>query len=244
MDLSPLSKVVPSWDSPTLQGFDLDNVQDGQRIGGLNRGIHRQFVRFYKKKFSEVYATKVKINEKTGTTTVLETDVRNVEKEMVHIITPGDKNIVDDVACEFHKREHWAEYKAFRDGRSAPLGTSLDECSFVSPHIATELRYHGCLTLEQLADASDLLCERVPDGFEIREFARAKVKADRDNQSLDQVNALKIELSKSREAMAEMQKQIEKLSGLVTPSGEPIEAIKRRGRAPVKPEGMVDEKSE
>jgi len=204
MDLSPLDKAIPSWDAPTLQGFDLNNVQDGQRI----KGSARQYVRFYPKTFLEVYATKVKINDKTGTTTVLETGTREVTKEMVNIITPGDKNEVDDVACDFHRREHWAEYKAFREGRTAPIGTPLDDVNFISPHVATELRYHGCHTVEQLADGSDLLCNQIANGFALREFARALCKVNADNKSLGRVNALQVELDKANATIANMQKQL------------------------------------
>lgn len=223
-----IENVLPSWDAPTLQGFDLSNVQDGERIKGSNR----QYIRFYKKKFTEVYATKVKINEKTGTTTILETGTRPVEREMVHIITPGDKNIVDDFACDFHRRSFWNQYKAFRDGKTAPVGMSLDDSGFVSPGVATELRYLGCHTVEQLADASDVLCQQIPNGFELREFARAKCKADLDNKNLSQVNILKAELEKSNAVIAEMQKQMQTLLSRQEPSedGGPVTEVKRRGR--------------
>lgn len=207
MDLSPLSKVLPSWDSPTLQGFDLTDVQPGERI----KGSARQYVRFYYKTFVEAYATDVKVNER-GTTQVVKTATREITKEMVHIITPGDKNEVDDVACDFHKREHWREYKAFRDGKTAPLGISLDDCGdFVSPHMATELKYRGCHTLEQLADASDLLCGNIANGWELREFARAKVKANKSAPGLEQVNLLKSALEASNKLIADLQAQMKML---------------------------------
>lgn len=173
MDLSPLSKVIPSWDAKTLQGFDTSHVQDGQRI----KGDDRQFVRFYKKVVPVIYSTRVKINEKTGATQILEQKVKEVEREFVQIKTPGDTNEVDDFAEDFHRREHWRHYKAFRDGRTAPIGTPIDEATFISSHVATELRYMGVHVVEQLADASDHLCQTIPNGFELREFAKTTVKA-------------------------------------------------------------------
>jgi hypothetical protein len=229
MDFSPLNKVLPSWDAPTLQGFDLDSLQDGQRL----KGSARQFVRFYKKTFVEVYATEVDINPATGTSVVKKTGTREVEREMVNIITPGDKNEIDDVACDYHKREHWAAYKAFRDGKTAPMGINLDECSFVSPHIATELRYYGCHTLEQLADCSDILAQQIANGFELREFARAKVDAENRGKSDGRVNLLKSELEKSQAVIAEMQKQIGEMKGMLLDSrGQQInlEDKPKRGR--------------
>lgn len=219
MNISPLNKVIPSWGAPTLEGFDLNSMQDGQRI----KGSARQFVRFYFKKFLQIYATDVKINEKTGSTTVLKTGTREVEREMVEIITPGDKNIVDDFAADFHKREHWRQYKAFRDGESGPVGTPIDECEFVSPHIATELRYYGCHTLEQLADAGDVFVTNVPNGWELREYARQVVKVNEKNKDLSQVKVLQAQLEKSSEIIQAMEERLKALeSPLVDASGDPI----------------------
>lgn len=218
MELSPLDTVIPNWDSPTLQGFDTNSMAPGERV----RGSARQYVRFYSKTFNEVYASEVRHNEKTGTTQVVKTASRPITKEMVHIITPGDKNEIDDVACDFHRRQFWAQYKAFRDGKTAPLGTSLDECTFVSPSVATELRYLGCHTVEQLADASDLLSNQVANGWELREFARAHCKASGENKTGAQVQILKAELETSRSVIEEMQKQLNEMKGMLLNSkGEP-----------------------
>lgn len=223
MDLSPLSKVIPNWGAPTLEGFDTEHMVPGERLKGSNR----QFVRFYKKKISQVYATKVKVNEKTGASQILGTGIREVEKEFVHIKTPGDPNEVDDFAEDFHKREHWQQYKAFRDGNSAPIGTPIEESSFVSPSIATELRYLGVHTVEQLADASDMLCGQVANGWELREYARAITKANEDNKSLGQVTALKSELEKAQTMIRELQAQMKNVQAAREESETPSP---KRGR--------------
>lgn len=202
MDLSNLSKAIPSWGAPTLEDFDTSNIKDGQRLSGKNR----QFVRFYYKKFQQPYTIEAKINPVTGNSVPVKVGTREVEREMVEIITPGDKNTVDDFAEDYHRREHWAAYKAFRDGRGAPLGKPLENCSYVSAPQVTELRYLGVHTEEQMADASDLLCDRVPNGHELREFARSMVKASRENQSLNEVNALKAQLKAMQEQMEAMQR--------------------------------------
>lgn len=231
MELSPLNKVLPTWDAPTLQGgFDLTNVVDGQRL----RSSSRQFVQFYNKKFTEVYAAEVEINPVTGATKVKKTATRDKVREMVRIITPGDKNEVDDFVEDYHRREHWKQYTAFRDGRGAPLGKDLDQCAYVSSPIATELKYLGCHTEEQLADSSDVLCNQIPNGWEMREFARSMVKADKDNQSLNQVNQLRTELTKAQDMIRELQQQMKgpsalsagEAASLVVEEGA-VEAIKR-----------------
>lgn len=219
--LAMSQNVLPTFGSPTLEDLDASNLQVGERV----RGKSRQLVRFYKKTFMEIQADKVKITtlpNGSTTTQVLSTKAVPVEKEMVMIITPGDKNSVDDVATDWHKREFWPQYKAFRDGKTAPLGTSLDECSFISPNVATELRYLGCHTVEQLADASDLLCNQIANGWELREFARCQVKAASGNSN-SQVSALKVDLetalatiAKMKEAQEQMQSTILDLQGRPT----------------------------
>lgn len=209
--LSPLNKAVQSWGQgapmPTLTDIDYSALQ----TEGRARGSNRQFVRFYNKVFVEPYATEVKINDKTGSTQVMKTSTREVTYEMVEIITPGDKNTFDGRAEEFHRREFWRQYKAFRDGHMGPIGTSLDECEFVSPGVATELRYLGCQTLEQLADASDDLVNRIPDGWGLREFAKAKVKANMNNAQYSQILAVKTQLDKAVEAIEILKKQNDEL---------------------------------
>ena len=212
MDLSPLSQIIPSFGSPTLEGFDASNIQDGQRLKGDS---NRQLVRFYKKKIVVMEADKVRINEKTGETKILSTKPVEYEKEFVEIVTPGDKNVIDDFAQDFHKREHFKHYKAFREGRSAPMGQSIDDCSFISPSVATELKYLGVHTVEQMAEAADILCNNIANGYEVREFARAFCKASLDNKSLGQVNALKGELEKSQTLIAQMQEQMKEMKSMI-----------------------------
>jgi len=226
------------WGAPTLEGFDERSIQEGQRISGKS---NRQYVRFYKKKFVEVYTVKAKINEKTGHSTPLETGTREVEKLMVHIVTPGDKNEVDDVACDFHKRDHWAAYKAFMDGKTIPLGTSIEECSYVSPGVALDLKYYNCHTEEQLAEAADHLCSIIANGFELREFARARVKAKQTDVA-PQVQEMKLELSKAQaEAakmaalMADMKAQMEVMqASILGADGQPVVSEKKRAGRPKK----------
>lgn len=208
--MTSITDAIPSFGAATLEGFDTASAQIGERLPGLKR----QYVRFYSKTESEVYATEVVVNEKTGSTKVVKTAVRPVTREMVHIVTPGDtNNVVDDHAADFHKREHWREYKAFRDGKTAPLGKDIDECtSYISSPVATELRYLGVHTEEQLADASDLLCGRIANGFDLREFARSSCQARNTSKDQGAVLALKTQLEDSQKMIAELQKQMAKIS--------------------------------
>lgn len=216
MELSPLSKVVQDWGAPTLQDIDVNSAVAGERL----RGSNRQYVRFYLKKFIEVEATKVRVVEKTGEVKVLESKAKEVEKEMVHIITPGDKNEIDAVAQDFHKREHWKAYTAFRNGSGVIIGKPLEECTYVPPSVTLELKYRGCHTEEQLADASDLLCGQIGNGYNYREFAKASQKAALDNKSLGQVHVLQAELAKTQATLKAMQEQMG-----IAPTGPDITAV-------------------
>lgn len=207
---------------PTLQGLDFSRMDVGVPASG--RG--RQYVRFYKKQEPEVYATEVEIkplgNGGATTTNVKKTGFRMVDKEFVHIVTPGEKTDYDNVVTSDHKRTYFREYQAFLEGKSVPLGMPLEDVVFLSglPGIVTELKLKNCHTLEQLADASDLLCSVIPDGYMYREYARTAVQANLSNQNLSQVNALQAELKRSQEMISQLQTQ---MSSLLDAKGKPIQ---------------------
>jgi hypothetical protein len=209
MDIPNINSAIPTFGSPTLEGLEVGpNVSDGQRIGGSSK---RQFVHFYKKKIAEPYAVEVKVNERTGNVQVVKTDVRTVEKEFVRVVTPGDKNDVDDFAQDYHRREYWNHYRNFRDGKGIPLGTPIEDCHYVAPSIQTELKYLGVHTEEQLADAADILVERLPDGHSLRVFARTNCQARLDNAGSGQIALLQKQL-------ADMAQKVEELSAVQQPS--------------------------
>lgn len=189
-------QTLPNFDAPTLQDLDASNMTNGGRVGGNSK---RQFVRFYKRKLMKL------VKNSAG-----HMESKEVEKEFVNIVTPGDTNIIDDEAREFHKREFWAHYKAFRDGRTAPIGMPIEETSFIGPELVSEMKYRGVHTVEQLAEAADYLVDQLPNGGDLREFARAQVRANDSDKTFSQVNALKLELEKAR-------KQIEEHSKLLQP---------------------------
>jgi hypothetical protein len=228
MNTSPLSS-IPTFGSPVLEGeFDMNSFEPGKPLRGSSK---RQFVKFYNYTFTEVYTTKAKINEKTGNSVPVETDVRTVTKEMIEVVTPGDPNVINEFATDWHRRFFFKQYRAFREGKTAPIGLPIEEAQFISTHIATELKYLGCHTVEQLADASDLLCGNLPSGYELREYARSYCKAQIQNKSSPQVITLSNELDKLRAEIAQMKaQQAEAL--LVSPIGEPVSAAPKRGRKP------------
>ncbi len=184
-----------TFGAKTLEDLDYASAVPGERV----RGKNRQFVRFFHKTENEIYAKEFVQNEKTGSTKVLSTATRPVTKEWVEIITPGDKNTVETIAEDFHKREHMKEYRAFREGRTAPVGKSLDECSYIQGPIATELRIQGVHTEEQLADAPDTVMMRIPNGEGIRMFAKEAQKAKLANEQNPALQALQAQLVEAME---------------------------------------------
>ena len=209
---------------PTLQGLDLSQI--GQMsTGEVARSKNRQYVRFYWKEFTESYATEVKIIETANgatNTQVLEKARRPIKKLMVQIITPGDKNEYDDVATDFHKAEYFRQYEAFKQGKGAILGTPLETVEFLDgvPGVVSELKIKGCHTLEQLADASDTLCEIIPDGFLWRKDAKMEMDVLQNNKSLTRVTALSAKVDELAEQNRRLQEQLS--SSLVDRSGAEI----------------------
>jgi hypothetical protein len=77
--------------------------------------------------------------------------------EMVEITVPGDSRtqVVERVKAEH--RERWPlEYRAFKDGREAPLsGTPLSEWAYLSPAQIANFHAINLKTIEDIAGASD-----------------------------------------------------------------------------------------
>jgi len=218
MDGSPLSNAIPTFGAQTLEDLDLspDTIKDGQRIGGSSR---RQYVRFYRKTVNEIVATDVRIDAKTGSTTVLKTAIKPTEREFVHVVTPGDKNEIETVAEDYHRREFWHAYKNFRDGKGIPLGTPIEECHYVAPSIQLELKYRNVHTEEQLADASDLLLDQIADGYSLREFARANVRVRQDNAASGTVRLLRSQVDELQAALKAQMDQMQEMRALVQAQG-------------------------
>lgn len=208
LDLSILAPVLGEIGDQGLDTFDLRNAQDGQRL----RGSGRQFVRFYSKKESRPVTVEAKINPVTGASTPIKVEMREFVQDFINVINPGDKNEIDVPVEEHHKREFYRQYAAYKSGKGAPIGVPVEECSYIPPNVITDLRYNGCQTEEQLAEASDILCGIIPNGFQLRDFAKAVVKSKDANKASPQVQALQEQNREMQEKMNAMQEQLIALS--------------------------------
>lgn len=228
---------IEAFGSPTLQGIDISGTPAGQRVqtkGG-------QYVRFYNKTVTNLIASKVKINAKTGAETPSDFVPKEETREWVHIVTPGDKNEIDTIAEETHKRDFWKAYQAFREGRVAPLGTPLDQVAFVPPHIISELNIKKVFTVEQLAELPEYMCNNIAEGFQLREFARATVKAGLSNEASAQVATLRYELLQRDAKAEELSRKIEQLQAMIY--GRDVSTPKVVAE-PVKVERVIEEDKE
>lgn len=228
MDLSG----IPTFEAPTLQDFDMNGISEGQRIGGNKK---RQAVRFYTKEFRE-FTIKVDENDKPLLKNgKVQKELVSVVREMVEVVTPGDKNIFHDFATDYHRREFWPQYTAFRDGKTAPIGMPVEECDWISPGIATELKYLGCHTREQLADGSDALCNQIPNGWELRDYAKAICEAEGHESKGQEVSALRSQVLLQNQIIADLQRSQEELAETLKSLSAPQEVqtaqVKTRNRS-------------
>lgn len=95
--------------------------------------------------------------------------------DMVRIYTPGDRNnVIDRPMCESDMVRWPKQYAAFKAGASEEaqlVGTLLTDWPGVGRAMCEELRYFGIRTVEQLADANDAACIRVPGLFQLKKAA-------------------------------------------------------------------------
>lgn len=98
-------------------------------------------------------------------------------KEFIRVETKGDTNIKDDVANDMDRRQHYRQYKLFREGK-IPDGNPIENFDFIQPSTVMEMHMHGVHTIEQVATMSDLVCEQLKDqsGFEVRDIAAQWLK--------------------------------------------------------------------
>lgn len=200
MQLSPLDGQFSEFGADTLKGFDLSNAQVGERIGGIPG---RQMVQFYKQKRLVPVTIEAVKNPATGMSIPKKQKFEEVEYEMVRIVTPGDKNIFDDRVEEYHKRDFYQHYAAYKSGNAAPLGTDVENVDWIHSSVALELKYRGCHTVEQLADAGDMLLNTLPDGYGLRDLARIYCKTQQDNAQSGRIQALE-------DMIAQLKAQVER----------------------------------
>lgn len=127
--------------------------------------------------------------------------------ECVRIIVPGDRNsIVDRPASPQDKQRFAKQYQLFKQGRTEDeqvSGTRLTEWPFLTRGQCEEFRYLGLMTVEQLAQARDDICAKVPGLNSLKrnaalwlDKAKGSAEAAKTAKALDQQNSKISELQK------------------------------------------------
>lgn len=94
---------------------------------------------------------------------------RPIFKDMPHIrkVVPGDStNIIEKVAKEFDQLQYPQQWAAYKRSESEQLtGTPLSQWQSITRSQAKEANYFEIRTVEQLADLSDISCQKLGMGF-------------------------------------------------------------------------------
>jgi hypothetical protein len=136
---------------------------------------------------------------------------RPIFKDLPHIrkMIPGDSsNVVERVAKEHDMRMYPREWEAFqRQQVTGVTGTPLEQWPQVTRAQVKESKYFEVHTVEQMAELSDMSCQRMGMGFsELRTKAKAYLQAAAgtaaqtaqaaENQRLhDEIEALKAQMA-------------------------------------------------
>ena len=144
------------------------------------------------------------------------------DREFVKIISPGDRRtMVVEPVNDDHKARWPEQYKAFKEGREAPLeGTPLSEwaVSGMTRARVEELAYFHIRTVEQMAEVNDNQIGNLGMGArELRDRAKlwldvaAKGSAVLDRMQTDAEN-LKAENQRLKDQMAELAAEVRSLT--------------------------------
>ena len=191
---------IPSWGSPTLEGLEFENSGTPGVLKMKSSG--RQHVKF---RWENTY-NPFKAKSESG---VIDTAKGMEKKLFVKIVTPGDKTEYDGLAEDYHKRAYFRQYQAFKEGRGAPEGQSVEDCEFILAPEAIELLHMQIHTVEQLAEAADIAVEQLPRGFELREHARAWCKATHGNALVLNQKKLGADLNEAKDVISKQAKMLE-----------------------------------
>lgn len=128
--------------------------------------------------------------------------------DFVRIMIPGDNlTEIDTYAQESHKQRfprQWLQYQASQDSNSEIHGTPVEQWPLISQSQAQELRAIKFLTVESIANASDLQLQRIgmiagmsPHAFrdKAKSFLNLATESAEASKRAEEINQLKQELA-------------------------------------------------
>lgn len=132
------------------------------------------------------------------------------DTEMVEIRVRGDRNnIVQRPVREEDKRRFREAYKVYTEGSSAlSSGTPLSQWPIMSDSMVEELKYLGFYTVEQVSNASDTVCGKVPGLLTMKQKAAAFLELAKGAAPLER---LQTELDEAKSINETLQAQIAEL---------------------------------
>jgi hypothetical protein len=152
--------------------------------------------------------------------------------EMITIRVPGEVDFRKEAVTEEHKRRFPRQYLAFHanESQEAASGTPISDWPQVSRAQVQEARHFGCVTVEQLAEATDAAMKALGPGWlTIRQKARDWLKSASDGSVL----------AKLRSELAERDARLETLEKMLTTQAQ---ALKQSGVSPgAAPAGLTAE---
>jgi hypothetical protein len=137
--------------------------------------------------------------------------------DFVRIMVAGDTlTEIDTYARESHKQrfpKQWLQYQATQDSSSEMIGTPVEEWTLISQSQAQELRGIKFMTVESIANASDLQLQRIgmiagmsPHAFrdKAKSFLNLASESAEAAKRDEEINQLKQELAKKDEETAKI----------------------------------------
>ena len=137
--------------------------------------------------------------------------------DFVRIMVAGDTlTEIDTYARDSHKQrfpKQWLQYQATQDTSSEMIGTPVEEWTLISQSQAQELRGIKFMTVESIANASDLQLQRIgmiagmsPHAFrdKARTFLNLAEETAEATKRTEEINQLKQELAKKDEETAKI----------------------------------------
>jgi len=153
---------------------------------------------------------------------------------------------IDTYAQESHKQrfpKQWLQYQATQDSSNEILGTPVEQWPLITQSQAQELKGVKFMTVESIANASDLQLQRIgmiagmsPHAFrdKARTFLNLATESAEANKRAEEINALKQELAKKDEENARIKAETDaKLAQMQEQMAAVLAAVsKPKGRKP------------
>lgn len=146
----------------------------------------------------------------------------------VSILIPGDKNTkIERRMTEEDKARFPLAWRRYQQAETvSEVGTPIEQWPRVSVSQVAELKYMNITTVEQLADLSDAICQKMMGLVQLRTEAKAYITAAKDGAHAQNLAA---ELAKRDEQIERLNEQVAELGRMLEKATDP--GTKRSAKA-------------